>query len=111
MAEQFLLFSLRRDIILQLNLIPGGGGLDPIRKSTIAAPAFRAFAPQVAAVQSRLLKGRFVSFPSHPATPDLLGDLTDAIVAAMEGRRSPAAALAACQAQWDLRLNRWQQEP
>jgi multiple sugar transport system substrate-binding protein len=108
LAEQFLAFSIRRDITLQLNLIPGGGGLDPIRKSTIASPEFQAFAPQVSRVEAQLLDGSFVSFPNHPSTPDLLGDLTDAIVAALEGRLSPSEALKACQEKWDSHLKRWQ---
>jgi multiple sugar transport system substrate-binding protein len=107
LAEKFLVFSIRPDITLQLNLIPGGGGLDPIRKSTIASPDFQAFAPQVSKVEAQLLDGNFVSFPNHPATPDLLGDLTDAIVAALEGRLSPAKALKVCQEKWDTQLKRW----
>lgn len=104
LAEQFLAFSLRRDITLQLNLIPGGGGLDPIRKSTLASPDFQAFAPQLSKVEAQLLDGNYVAYPNHPAVPDLLNDLTDAIVAALEGRLSPAAALKACQDKWNARL-------
>jgi multiple sugar transport system substrate-binding protein len=107
LAEKFLAFSVRRDITLQLNLIPGGGGLDPIRRSTIASPEFKAFAPQISKVEEQLLDGDFVSFPNHPATPDLLDDLTEAIVAALEGRRSPADAIKACQEKWDEQLKRW----
>lgn len=104
LAEQFLAFSMRRDIALQLNLIPGGGGLDPIRKSTLASPDFQAFAPQLSKVEAQLLDGNYVAYPNHPAVPDLLDDLTDAIVAALEGRQTPAAALKACQEKWSQRL-------
>lgn len=104
LSERFFLFCTRRDITLQLNLIPGGGGLDPIRKSTIASPDFKAFAPQISKVEAQLLDGNFVAFPNHPAIPDLLDDLTDAIVAALESRLSPAKALKECQGKWNERL-------
>lgn len=108
LAEQFLAFSVRNDITLQLNLIPGGGGLDPIRKSTIASPEFQAFAPQVSKVEEQLLEGNFIAFPNHPAMPDLFDSLTNAIVAALEGRLSPTAALKECQQEWDKKLKKSQ---
>lgn len=104
LAEQFLAFSARRDITLKLNLIPGGGGLDPIRNSTIASPEFQAFAPQVSKVQKQLLHSNFIAFPNHPAGPELLDDLTSAIVAVLEGRLEPSAALKECQKKWSERL-------
>ncbi len=105
LSERLLAFAIRRDITLQLNTIPGGGGLDPIRKSTITAPDFKAFAPQVSKVEAQLLDGNFVAYPNHPAIPDLLDDLTGAIVAALEGRSSPSMALKGCQEKWDERLS------
>lgn len=107
LAEQFLAFSIRPDIVLQLNLIPGAGGLDPIRKSILDSPEFQAFAPQVSRVEKQLLDGNVVSYPNHPAMPDLLDDLSDAIVAALEGRQSPAEALKGCQESWNVQLKRW----
>lgn len=104
LAEQFLAFSIREDIHLQLNLIPGGGGLDPIRKSTIFNKDFQAFAPQVSKVEEQLLTGNFVAFSNHPTTPDLLNDLTNAIVAALEETLSPEEALRECQEKWDAKL-------
>lgn len=107
LAEQLLLFAMRKDITLKLNLIPGGGGHDPTRISTINDEAFQRFAPQVSSVEKQLLNGTFVAFPNHPAVPDLLVDITDALVSALEGRKSPDEALRQCQVKWDEQLKKW----
>ena len=107
LAEQLLLFAMRKDITLKLNLIPGGGGHDPTRISTINDKAFQKFAPQISSVEKQLLNGTFVAFPTHPAVPDLLVDITDALVGAPEGRFSPDEALRQCQVKWDEQLAKW----
>ncbi|BHH86054.1 sugar ABC transporter substrate-binding protein [Desulforhopalus sp. 52FAK] len=107
LAEQLLLFAIRKDITLKLNLIPGGGGHDPTRISTINNMEFQEFAPQVSEVEKQLLDGTFVAFPNHPAVPDLLVNITDALVAALEGRMSPDEALKQCQLKWDVELEKW----
>lgn len=99
-AKAFLAFITRPDITLRLNLIPGGGGIDPIRKSVVFSDAFRKFAPRVSRIEEQLLNSQTNYWPNHPAMPDLLDSLSKAIVSALEGRETPRQALDKCQSRW-----------
>ncbi len=90
----------RPDIALRLNLIPGGGGIDPTRRSVIESKEFKQFAPIMSKVESSILEGDMIIWPNHPKVPKLLQLLADALVAAMEKRQTPKAALDACQLKW-----------
>jgi ABC-type glycerol-3-phosphate transport system substrate-binding protein len=79
------------------------GGVDPVRRSTLESDAYRKFAPRLAeAVGSAIASA--VPWPRHPRMADLLEGLTDGIIAALEGRRSPVEALRETQARWEAIL-------
>lgn len=101
-ALAFLLFAGRPEITLRLNLI--NGGLDPTRISVLTSPEYSRFAPKVSVAAQAALNGA-TAWPTVPETPELLAVLSDSLIMAVEGRKSPKAALDEAQVKWLSILN------
>ncbi len=96
-ARAYLLFAGRPDITLRLNLI--NGGIDPTRISVLHSEEYRAFAPQLSRAAAAALI-RATPWPRLPRTSQLLQVLTEQIIMALEGTRTPRSTLAEAQARW-----------
>ncbi len=96
-AREYLLFAGRPDITLRLNLI--NGGIDPTRISVLNSDQYKKFAPELSMATQAAIKGA-AAWPTIPKTPFLLEVLSDEIILALEGRKSPEAALADADRKW-----------
>ena len=97
LAEDFVQFITRPDIMLRLNLI--NGGMDPARLSTLNSPEFQRFAPEISRVKALSLQ-QTVSWPRVPQTPRLMEVLSRNLVKALEGQLTAQEALRETDAQW-----------
>lgn len=97
-AWEFIKFATNAKTGLDL-LLTTGSGIDPDRISTLNAPEYKAFAPQVqAALAGGLENG--LPWPTSPASPQLMQVLADELALILADQKSPEDAIAAAHRQW-----------
>lgn len=104
LARRFVAFATSAPINRELITTPGSG-IDPTRKSTLNAPAYKSFAPSVQQAASVSLNGAF-AWPTIPQSYQLMTILSDNLSDMLRGRSSPASAIARTQAAWEKLLGR-----
>jgi len=98
LAYEFLKFVGRPDINVRVNTIVGG--LDPTRKSTFDAEAYRKHVtPELADAAKAALSGAF-AWPTNAKWPELQDVLTENVAEALAGTKTPQQALDDTQAKW-----------
>jgi multiple sugar transport system substrate-binding protein len=98
LAYEFLKFVGRPDINVRVNTIVGG--LDPTRKSTFDAEAYRKHVtPELADAAKAALSGAF-AWPTNAKWPELQDILTENVAEALAGTKTPKQALDDTQAKW-----------
>jgi multiple sugar transport system substrate-binding protein len=103
-AKAFLAFIMRPETNLKANMIVGG--LDPMRKSTFADPAFREFVtPKEADAALTAELSNPVAWPHDAKWWDMQEPLNEALAAALNGDMTPKQALDKVQAQWEQILS------
>jgi multiple sugar transport system substrate-binding protein len=99
LAQEFLRFCLRPDIILRIGTIDGG--LDPARWSTYELPEYRAcVTEELAAAAKTALQSAAVSWPTGASWPELQTILNENLYLAVTRCKSPREALDDTQAAW-----------
>ena len=101
-AQAFVLFAARPDIMQRINFT--NGGVDPTRVSILTSEEYQQHAPEVSAAAQAALNGA-TAWPSIPKTPELMEILSSNLVIALEGKKSPQQALDDTQASWEKILS------
>jgi multiple sugar transport system substrate-binding protein len=103
LAEEFLLFASTPQMGLELNMIMGASGVDPVRFSTINSPEFTAFAPTISAFQRKYL-AQAKPWPTTPESPELMEILGRYVHLALSGVETPREAMHNANREWIIRL-------
>lgn len=105
LAKAFLLFVSEPQIMLELNMIPGGGGFDPVRRSTIYSPDYVEFAPIVSKFhQNSLSNAR--PWETVPEAYELYGVLSRYLTFAVDREMTATQALRQASGEWTNILSR-----
>lgn len=104
LAKEFLLFATSPSMTLELNLIKGGSGVDPVRFSTINSQEFKNFAPQVSELERKWLP-HAKPWPTVPQMPEMMIVLARNLRFALEGTINPEQALLETNQQWEQLLS------
>lgn len=100
LAFAFLEFVSRPDIAKRYNTVVGG--IDPVRKSTLADPDYIAFAgEEIVAAISSAHEGQLAPWPTNSLWFKLQESLTDNLSLALTGDKSAQKALDDTQATWE----------
>jgi len=101
LARRFVKFATSKQINLEL-ITTTGSGIDPTRRSTLNASRYASFAPKVQrAAQSALSGNGAIPWPTNDKSPELMVELSDQLSLMLQGRKSPATAVADAQAAWE----------
>jgi multiple sugar transport system substrate-binding protein len=103
LAKEFLLFASSPQMGLELNMIVGASGVDPVRFSTINSPEYGAFAPINSAFQRKYL-AQAKPWPTTPESPELLQALGRHIHLALSGVVTPREAMLNANREWTKML-------
>lgn len=98
LAKQFVSYSTSQPVNLEL-ITTTGSGIDPSRQSTLMAPEYAEFAPQVQAVAQNSLDGALV-WPTAPQAPELMQVLADGLANMMAGSGTAEETMASVNEQW-----------
>jgi len=98
LAWAFIKFATSPDYSLKL-ISTTGTGIDPIRLSSLHSQTYKDFAPRVQEAASASLAG-VMPWPTGPQSPLMMERLSDELSMMMAGQKTPEAALADTQAEW-----------
>jgi multiple sugar transport system substrate-binding protein len=105
LAKQFVKFATSKQVNLEL-ITTGGSGIDPTRRSTLTAPQYSRFAPQVQKAARLALNGNgAISWPTSDKSPELMEKLSDQLSLMLQGRKRPETAVSDAQAAWEQVLS------
>lgn len=98
LAKDFVVYATSQPVNLEL-ITTTGSGIDPSRQSTLMAPEYIEFAPQVQAVAQNSLDGA-LTWPTVPEAPQLMQALADELANMIIGRTSPEEAMKSVNERW-----------
>lgn len=101
-ADAFLEFVVRPDIVVRANTIVGG--LDPTRVSTLDDPDYRAHVSDSVADAIKAAHANAVAWPTNAQWPELQEILNENLSLALIGEKTPQQALDDTQADWEAIL-------
>lgn len=99
LAKDFVEYATSAEANEQL-VTTTGSGVDPIRRSTLDSAAYQEFAPDVAAVAAEVLPNA-QPWPTSPMAPEMIASLNDNLALMLQGKQTPAEALAATEKAWN----------